>query len=159
MSAPRNPNRRMAQAIVEELDRCGVTDACVSPGSRSTALALALDAASGIRVFVVGDERCAGFFALGLARERKRPALLLCTSGTAAANYLPAVVEASLSDVLPPLLVDPPVSEPPVAASLLLLLPPVALFPPVPPSVSAGVLLLLQAASPTVEEAPLRTST
>ncbi len=99
MSAPRNPNRRMAQAVVEELGRCGVTEACVSPGSRSTALALALDAAPGMRVFVVGDERCGGFFALGLARERQRPVVLLCTSGTAAANYLPAVVEASLSDV------------------------------------------------------------
>jgi 2-succinyl-5-enolpyruvyl-6-hydroxy-3-cyclohexene-1-carboxylate synthase len=99
MSALRNPNRRMAQAVVEELGRCGVTDACVSPGSRSTPLALALDAAPGIHVFVVGDERCAAFFALGVARERKRPTLLLCTSGTAAANYLPAVVEASLSDV------------------------------------------------------------
>src|SRR5262245_32599299 len=99
MSAPRNPNRRMAQAVVEELGRCGVTEACVSPGSRSTALALALDAAPGMRVFVVGDERCGGFFALGLARERRRPVVLLCTSGTAAANYLPAVVEASLSDV------------------------------------------------------------
>ena len=99
MSAPRNPNRRMAQAVVEELGRCGVTEACVSPGSRSTALALALDAAPGMRVFVVGDERSGGFFALGLARESQRPVVLLCTSGTAAANYLPAVVEASLSDV------------------------------------------------------------
>ncbi len=99
MSAPRNPNRRMAQAIVEELDRCGVTDACLSPGSRSTALALALDSAPSMRVFVAGDERSGGFFALGLARERRRPVVLLCTSGTAAANYLPAIVEASLSDV------------------------------------------------------------
>ena len=99
MSAPRNPNRRMAQAIVEELGRCGVTDACLSPGSRSTALALALDSAPSMRVFVAGDERSGGFFALGLARERRRPVVLLCTSGTAAANYLPAIVEASLSEV------------------------------------------------------------
>jgi 2-succinyl-5-enolpyruvyl-6-hydroxy-3-cyclohexene-1-carboxylate synthase len=99
MSAPHNPNRRMAQAIVEELGRSGVTDACLSPGSRSTALALALDSAPTMRVFVVGDERSGGFFALGLARERRRPVVLLCTSGTAAANYLPAIVEASLSDV------------------------------------------------------------
>ena len=80
MSAPRNPNRRMAQVVVEELGRCGVTEACVSPGSRSTALALALDAAPGMRVFVVGDERCGGFFALGLARERQRPVVRPCSS-------------------------------------------------------------------------------
>jgi 2-succinyl-5-enolpyruvyl-6-hydroxy-3-cyclohexene-1-carboxylate synthase len=99
MSTPRNPNRRMGQAIAEELERSGVVSACVSPGSRSSALALALAAAPGIRVFVVTDERSSGFFALGLAREQRRPVVLLCTSGTAAANYLPAVVEASLAHV------------------------------------------------------------
>jgi 2-succinyl-5-enolpyruvyl-6-hydroxy-3-cyclohexene-1-carboxylate synthase len=99
MSTLRNPNRRMGQAIAEELERSGVVTACISPGSRSTALALALAAAHGIRVFVVTDERSSGFFALGLAREERRPVALLCTSGTAAANYLPAVVEASLAHV------------------------------------------------------------
>jgi 2-succinyl-5-enolpyruvyl-6-hydroxy-3-cyclohexene-1-carboxylate synthase len=99
MSTLRNPNRRMGQAIAEELERSGVVTACVSPGSRSSALALALAAAPGIRVFVVTDERSSGFFALGLAREQRRPVALLCTSGTAAANYLPAVVEASLAHV------------------------------------------------------------
>ena len=99
MSTLRNPNRRMGQAIAEELERSGVGVACVSPGSRSTPLALALAAAPGIRVFVVTDERSSGFFALGLAREQRRPVVLLCTSGTAAANYLPAVVEASLAHV------------------------------------------------------------
>jgi 2-succinyl-5-enolpyruvyl-6-hydroxy-3-cyclohexene-1-carboxylate synthase len=99
MSTPRNPNRRMAQAIAEELERSGVGAACVSPGSRSSALALALAAVPGIRVFVVTDERSSGFFALGLAREQRHPVALLCTSGTAAANYLPAVVEASLAHV------------------------------------------------------------
>jgi 2-succinyl-5-enolpyruvyl-6-hydroxy-3-cyclohexene-1-carboxylate synthase len=99
MSTLRNPNRRMGQAIAEELERSGVVSACVSPGSRSSALALALAAAPGIRLFVVTDERSSGFFALGLAREQRRPVALLCTSGTAAANYLPAVVEASLAHV------------------------------------------------------------
>jgi 2-succinyl-5-enolpyruvyl-6-hydroxy-3-cyclohexene-1-carboxylate synthase len=99
MSTLRNPNRRMGQAIAEELERSGVVSACISPGSRSTPLALALDAAPGIRVFVVTDERSSGFFALGLAREERRPVVLLCTSGTAAANYLPAIVEASLARV------------------------------------------------------------
>jgi 2-succinyl-5-enolpyruvyl-6-hydroxy-3-cyclohexene-1-carboxylate synthase len=95
----RNPNRRMGQAMAEELERSGVGIACISPGSRSSALALALAAEPGIRVFVVTDERSSGFFALGLAREARRPVALLCTSGTAAANYLPAVVEASLARI------------------------------------------------------------
>ena len=73
----------------------GVTDAVISPGSRSTALALCLDARPELRTWVHLDERSAGFFALGLGRATGRPAALVCTSGTAAANYLPAVVEAS----------------------------------------------------------------
>ncbi len=98
MSAPRNPNSRATVAVLQELERSGVTDACVSPGSRSTALVTAL-LRGGIRPWVVLDERAAGFFAAGLARETRRPVMLACTSGTAAANYMPAVAEASLSRV------------------------------------------------------------
>ncbi|MBI2963894.1 MAG: 2-succinyl-5-enolpyruvyl-6-hydroxy-3-cyclohexene-1-carboxylic-acid synthase [Deltaproteobacteria bacterium] len=93
-----SPNRRAAALLAAELRASGVSDACVSPGSRSTPLALALER-EGLRPWVVIDERSAGFFALGLARARGRPVALLCTSGTAAANYLPAVVEASLGCV------------------------------------------------------------
>ena len=86
------------RALAAALRAAGVADACISPGSRSTAAALALVQA-GLRPWVITDERAAGFFALGLARAARRPVVLLCTSGTAAANYLPAVVEASLSQV------------------------------------------------------------
>jgi 2-succinyl-5-enolpyruvyl-6-hydroxy-3-cyclohexene-1-carboxylate synthase len=96
---PRNPNTALARALVEELVRSGLDHACVSPGSRSSALALAIARERAVTTFVVTDERSAGFFALGMARELRRPVALLCTSGTAAANYLPAVVEASLSEV------------------------------------------------------------
>lgn len=95
MSAPRNPNSRATVAIAEELERSGVTDACVSPGSRSTAIVTAL-LRGRIRPWVVLDERAAGFFAMGLAREIRRPVIVACTSGTAAANHTPAVAEASL---------------------------------------------------------------
>ena len=82
-------------AFAARLASLGVTDAVISPGSRSTALALCLDARPELRTWIQLDERSAGFFALGLGRATGRPAALVCTSGTAAANYLPAVVEAS----------------------------------------------------------------
>lgn len=91
------------RAFVEELTRAGVRDAVVCPGSRSTPLALAFRAHERIRVRVLIDERSAGFFALGIARTSRRAVVLLGTSGTAAINFAPAVVEASLGRV--PLLV------------------------------------------------------
>src|SRR5919202_598921 len=96
-------NLTLAGAFVDELARAGVRHACVCPGSRSTPLALALARNDGVRVWMHVDERSAGFFALGLARALGQPVALLCSSGTAAANFLPAVVEAHYSRV--PLLV------------------------------------------------------
>src|ERR687887_2253602 len=80
--------------MVEELARCGVRHAVLSPGSRSTPLAVALWRQPAIEVSVIVDERSAGFFALGAAQATRRPVAVLCTSGTAAANLHPAVAEA-----------------------------------------------------------------
>ncbi len=98
-----NANTALASAFVEELERGGLRQAVVSPGSRSTPLAVALWRAPGIEVTVILDERSAGFFALGAAQASGDPVALLCTSGTAAANYHPAVCEADESAL--PLLV------------------------------------------------------
>ncbi len=84
--------------MMQEFERSGVSDACVSPGSRSTALVTAL-LRGNLRPWVILEERAGGFFAMGLARETRRPVILVCTSGTAAANYAPAVAEASLSRI------------------------------------------------------------
>jgi 2-succinyl-5-enolpyruvyl-6-hydroxy-3-cyclohexene-1-carboxylate synthase len=85
--------------LVEEWVRAGVTDAVVAPGSRSTPLALALAAEPALRVHVHHDERSASFLALGLGLATGRPAVLLCTSGTAAAHFHAAVIEAHQAEV------------------------------------------------------------
>jgi 2-succinyl-5-enolpyruvyl-6-hydroxy-3-cyclohexene-1-carboxylate synthase len=81
-------------AFVEEFARAGIREAVICPGSRSTPLALAVRAHPSIRSRVVPDERAAGFFALGMAKASAAPVLVICTSGTAAVNLAPAVVEA-----------------------------------------------------------------
>ena len=92
----------LARLIVDELFRCGVRDAVLCPGSRNAPLAFALhdaDTAGRIRLHVRTDERTAGFLALGLALGSGRPVPVAVTSGTAAANLHPAVLEASHSGV------------------------------------------------------------
>ena len=99
----RDANTAFATALVDEWARAGLTDAVVAPGSRSAPLALAFERDARVRVHVVLDERSAAFRALGIALATGRPAAVLCTSGTAAANFHPAVIEAAHARV--PLLV------------------------------------------------------
>jgi 2-succinyl-5-enolpyruvyl-6-hydroxy-3-cyclohexene-1-carboxylate synthase len=89
-------NRTFApvQALVDELARCGMRHAVTSPGSRNAPIALTLAAAERIDAVSAIDERAAGFMALGMAKASGLPVAVTCTSGTAAANLLPAVVEA-----------------------------------------------------------------
>jgi 2-succinyl-5-enolpyruvyl-6-hydroxy-3-cyclohexene-1-carboxylate synthase len=94
-----NRNTALASAMAEELARSGVRRAVISPGSRSTPLAVALWRQPEIEVNVILDERSAGFFALGTALATGVPAVALCTSGSAAANLHPAVVEADEAGV------------------------------------------------------------
>ena len=94
-----NASHACALTLVDELARCGVRDACLAPGSRSAALALALAEEERIRLHVCIDERSASFMALGIARASGRPAIVLSTSGSATANFHPAIVEADASRV------------------------------------------------------------
>ena len=82
--------------LIEELIRQGADFFCISPGSRSTPLTVAVARNPKARWKMFADERSAGFFALGYGRATGKPAVLICTSGTAVANYFPAVVEASM---------------------------------------------------------------
>lgn len=90
---------RYTANFIDELAKSGLTDVVISPGSRSTPLALTFTEHEDINEWVLLDERSAAFFALGLAKQSKRTVALVCTSGTAAANYFPAIVEAHYSRV------------------------------------------------------------
>ena len=101
-----NPSTAFGQALGDELVRCGLREVVLAPGSRSTPLAMAfgdLEHRGRLRLHVRIDERSASFAALGLAKASRRPVAVLCTSGTAAANFHPAVIEADESGI--PLLV------------------------------------------------------
>ena len=92
-----NPNTRWSAVFVDELVRCGLRAVCIAPGSRSTPLTLAFAGNPTVTIYRHLDERSAGFFALGLAKASGQPVALVCTSGTAAANFHPAVIEAYYS--------------------------------------------------------------
>jgi len=101
-----NPSTAFGLAFCDELARCGLREVVLAPGSRSTPLAMAfldLEQRGRLRLHVRIDERSASFTALGLAKTSRRPVAVLCTSGTAAANFYPAVIEADESGI--PLLV------------------------------------------------------
>jgi len=98
-----NAGQAFARASVDEWIRCGLTHVCLSPGSRSTPLALAFAERPEIQLHVLIDERSSSFLALGIAKRIRRPVAVVTTSGTAAANLYPAVVEAKQSTT--PLLV------------------------------------------------------
>ncbi|MBO8156712.1 MAG: 2-succinyl-5-enolpyruvyl-6-hydroxy-3-cyclohexene-1-carboxylic-acid synthase [Bacillaceae bacterium] len=85
--------------FIDELVKSGLTDAVISPGSRSTPLAMTFAEHPEIDHWIIPDERSAAFFALGMAKEQNRPVAIVCTSGTAAANYYPAIVEAYYSRI------------------------------------------------------------
>jgi 2-succinyl-5-enolpyruvyl-6-hydroxy-3-cyclohexene-1-carboxylate synthase len=96
---PANANYLHSFALLSQLAACGVRRVVLSPGARCTPLSLAAVQLNAFDVYTIIDERSAGFFALGLSKADRVPAVLICTSGTAAANYFPAVIEAAQSHV------------------------------------------------------------
>ena len=103
MTSPAHAAFAYVGAFVDELVRAGVRHVCIAPGSRSAPLALMVARHESLRTWMHLDERSCAFFALGMARALGEPVAILCTSGTAGANFLPAVVEARSAGV--PLLV------------------------------------------------------
>ncbi|MGP4040553.1 2-succinyl-5-enolpyruvyl-6-hydroxy-3-cyclohexene-1-carboxylic-acid synthase [Gracilibacillus sp. D59] len=85
--------------FVDQLYKSGVRDIVISPGSRSTPLSLIFAEYNHFNIWVDIDERSAGFFATGIAKQTKKAVVLVCSSGTAAANYYPAIIEASYSRI------------------------------------------------------------
>ena len=96
-----NPVKAQAwcQALFSQLQALGVSHVAISPGSRSTPLTVAADRTSGLKTSIHLDERAGSFFALGLAKATNSPVALISTSGTAVANYLPAIIESFNSGV------------------------------------------------------------
>lgn len=92
-------NYLFTAAFVDALVRAGLRHVCISPGSRSTPLVLAIARHQDLRSWINLDERSSAFFALGIARALREPVVLVCSSGTATANFLPAVVEAHYAQV------------------------------------------------------------
>lgn len=99
MTDPADENLIWASHLIHGLTASGVAHAVISPGSRSTPLALACLHHSGLKTWVQVDERCAAFFALGLAKASHQPVILISTSGSAPANWYPAVIEADMGAI------------------------------------------------------------
>ena len=92
-------NFKWAQSLIDGMVESGLQHVVISPGSRSTPLVLACSCHPDLKTWIQIDERCAAFFAVGLARETELPVALICTSGSAPAHWLPAVIEANHNPV------------------------------------------------------------
>ncbi|WP_196889389.1 2-succinyl-5-enolpyruvyl-6-hydroxy-3-cyclohexene-1-carboxylic-acid synthase [Aureivirga sp. CE67] len=93
------PKKKIAQDVVLTCEKYGIRTAVISPGSRNAALTIGFSNYPNIKALSVVDERCASFFALGIAQQTKRPVAIVCTSGSALLNYYPAVAEAFYNNI------------------------------------------------------------
>src|SRR5215831_2952344 len=93
------PKIPLAQSIIEICNAKGVHDIIISPGSRNAPLTIGFTANPKFRCYSIADERCAAFFAMGIAQQSQKPVALVCTSGSALLNYYPAIAEAFYSQI------------------------------------------------------------
>ena len=93
------PKKELAQLIVEYCSAYEIEDVVISPGSRNAPLTIGFVNHPKIRTYSIVDERCAGFFALGISQQKRKPVCVVCTSGSAVLNYYPAVAEAFYSNI------------------------------------------------------------
>ncbi|MGG7036405.1 MAG: 2-succinyl-5-enolpyruvyl-6-hydroxy-3-cyclohexene-1-carboxylic-acid synthase, partial [Flavobacterium sp.] len=93
------PQIPLAQSIIEICNAKGIHDIIISPGSRNAPLTIGFTANPKFRCYSIADERCAGFFAMGIAQQTKKPVVVVCTSGSALLNYYPAFAEAFYSQI------------------------------------------------------------
>ncbi|MBF4490962.1 2-succinyl-5-enolpyruvyl-6-hydroxy-3-cyclohexene-1-carboxylic-acid synthase [Flavobacterium sp. MR2016-29] len=93
------PKIPLAQSIIEICSAKGITNIIISPGSRNAPLTIGFAQNSNFKCYSIADERCAAFFALGIAQQTKKPTAIVCTSGSALLNYYPAVAEAFYSQI------------------------------------------------------------
>ena len=93
------PKIPLAQSIIEICSTKGITNIIISPGSRNAPLTIGFAQNSNFNCYSIADERCAAFFALGIAQQTKFPTAIVCTSGSALLNYYPAVAEAFYSQI------------------------------------------------------------
>ncbi|KFF04674.1 2-succinyl-5-enolpyruvyl-6-hydroxy-3-cyclohexene-1-carboxylic-acid synthase [Flavobacterium reichenbachii] len=93
------PKIQLAQSIIEIFSAQGITNIIISPGSRNAPLTIGFAQNPNFTCYSIADERCAAFFALGIAQQTKKPTAIVCTSGSALLNYYPAVAEAFYSEI------------------------------------------------------------
>ncbi len=93
------PKIALAQSIIEIFREKGITEIIISPGSRNAPLTIGFASNPAFNCYSIADERCAAFFALGIAQQTQKPTALLCTSGSALLNYYPALAEAFYSQI------------------------------------------------------------
>lgn len=96
---PKYPKKKLAQVVLQELVNQEIENVVISPGSRNAPLTLGFVNHPKINALSIVDERCAGFFALGMSQQLQKPVALLCTSGSALLNYYPAIAEAYYSKI------------------------------------------------------------
>jgi 2-succinyl-5-enolpyruvyl-6-hydroxy-3-cyclohexene-1-carboxylate synthase len=93
------PKIPLAQAVIEIFRQKEIQHIVISPGSRNAPLTMGFTNQEGFTCYSIADERCAAFFALGLAQQLQKPVAVVCTSGSAVLNYYPAVAEAFYSQI------------------------------------------------------------